>query len=542
VTKATAKRTALVALALLMGASGWAVPTTAEAASPVGSGRGIVNAPPVTEVLSPTGPTRGPVVVRGRAVDDRGVTTVKLTVKDRTTGRYWNPARGRWQRQWLWYDTTLASPRSAATEWSFAFEPGTSGSGRYQATAVAWDVAGTRDPGVSRRRFRIESGAVAVVPPETAITTPTEGALLDEGPLTVTGTTTDDTAVGVVRVVIRDLEAGRHWNPDLGTWQADWAWFPASVATPGAPTSTWTYPFDPTGSGGSGRYRISATAWDHDGNQDASAAAVDVTMTMAEPPAEGRTLVWNDEFDGTTLDPTRWKTFSGLYNTPYCFQNYTARPENVRVEDGRLILQAHAEESNGQPYSSGMVVSNDFRQPAVSSHRGNTAWRYGRFEMRARVPDVSGMWPAFWMRPRDTVYGSWPRSGEIDILEYAGPTPTSWNDRRIVHDLHYWSGTSPTGKGSANGQMRVSEAWLDEFHTFAVEWDEDGFRWFVDGRLTHEARRGSTPWAAPDAPSPAPFDQAFFITLNLQVGGWAGAVDDAAMPAAFEVDWVRVYQ
>jgi len=540
VNKTKAMRAGLTALAVLVGASGWAVPGTADAAAPVGREAARLNAAPTTAVISPSGPTAGPVVVRGRAVDDRAITRVKLTVKDRTTGRYWNPARRRWQAQWLWYDTTLASPRAAATEWTFAFDPPT-GSGRYQATAVAWDDAGVRDPGVARQRFTVTDPATAVAP-TTTITSPADNALLEEGAIEVTGTATDDRAVGVVRVSLRDLETDAYWNPDLATWQADWAWFPAAVAAPGATTSTWTWTFAGVGTGGSGRYRISATAWDAEGLQDQAPAQVNVTMAVSEAPGGARTLVWNDEFDGPGLDPTRWKTFSGLYNTPYCVQDYTARPENVRVEDGRLLLTARRESSNGQDYTSGMVVSNDLRRPAVSAHRGNTAWRYGRFEMRARVPDVAGLWPAFWMRPRDGVYGSWPRSGEIDILEYAGPRPRSWTDRRLVHDLHFWSATAAGNHASANGQVRVSEAWLDEFHTFAVEWDESGFRWFVDGRLTHQAPTATTPWAAPNAASPAPFDQPFFITLNLQVGGWAGAVDDAGLPAAFEIDWVRVYQ
>jgi beta-glucanase (GH16 family) len=284
---------------------------------------------------------------------------------------------------------------------------------------------------------------------------------------------------------------------------------------------------------------VTATSFDASGQEDPVRAKVDFTVAGPVGDGDGRTLVWNDEFDGTTLDPTRWKTFSGLYNTPYCFQNYTARPQNVRVEGGNLVLQAHHEASNGQAYSSGMVVSNDFRDPATSSTRGNTSWRYGRFEMRARVPDVSGMWPAFWMRPADGVYGGWPRSGEIDILEYPGPTPSSWSDRRFVHDLHWWSDTAPANNGSAGKFTRVTEAWLDQFHTFAVEWSPDGFRWYVDGQLTHRVDRG---WSAPGGGPGAPFDQDFFITLNLQVGGWGGQVADAQLPAQFEIDYVRVFQ
>jgi beta-glucanase (GH16 family) len=159
--------------------------------------------------------------------------------------------------------------------------------------------------------------------------------------------------------------------------------------------------------------------------------------------------------------------------------------------------------------------------------------------MRARLPDVSGLWPAFWMRPQHGVYGGWPRSGEIDILEYAGPTPTSWSDRRIVHDLHWYEESAPGNNGSAGKAVRVTQAWLQDFHTFAVEWDADGFRWYVDGELTHQVTGG---WSAPGVPAPAPFDQPFFITLNLQVGGWSGNPVASEFPDRFEIDWVRVYQ
>jgi beta-glucanase (GH16 family) len=543
--RAMSRRAVLVTAALAMGAVELAV-GTAGASTPIDpvsadvrtAERAGVNAAPTTEVLSPSGPTVGRIVIRGRATDDRAVTKVKVTVKDRGTGRYWNPSTGRWQAEWLWYNASVQRPRSRTTEWSLAFNPGAAtGSSRFQATAVAWDDQGRRDPGVARRRFRIDTVGGA---PTTTITSPTAGALVDEGTLDITGRAADSDGVHLVRVTVRDLGANRYWNADLAAWQAEWGWFEADLTGHGATTATWSLPFDTTDAGASGRYRVTATSWDVTGRQDETRARIDFTALATDPGDGGAmTLVWNDEFNGTTLDPTRWKTFSGLYNTPYCFQNYTARPDNVRVEDGHLVLEAHAEPSGGQDYSSGMVVSNDFRDAANSSTKGNTSWRYGRFEMRARVPDAPGMWPAFWMRPTDSVYGSWPRSGEIDVLEYNGPRSTSWSDRRITHDLHWYGANAPAHNASFGRNTSVSATWLDQFHTFAVEWSPAGFRWFVDGHLTHEAGGG---WSAPGGGAGAPFDQDFFITLNLQVGGWAGQVADAQLPAQYEVDYVRVYQ
>lgn len=531
--RATGCRWALATAALALGASGLAIMGPAEAAQPAEAGG--ANTAPLTTVTGPSGPTSGPVVVRGRATDDRSITTVKLTVKDRQTGRYWNPDTGRWQSEWLWFDTSLRRARSRATDWSFAFAP-SSGSGRYRVSAVAWDDQATRDPGIAQGRFWIEADGDS---PTTAVTSPAAGAEVPAGALTITGSAADDDGLDRVMVTVRDLAADRYWNPETGDWQSPWLWSRSALASPGATGSTWRYRFDPSGTGGSGRYRVTATAWDTSGLQDGTRGKVQFTTVGAEPPVDPDGLVWHDEFNGNRVDPTHWKTVTGTYGGPYTVQDYTDRARNIRVENGNLVLQAHREDSNGQRYTSGMVVSDDFRRADNGSTRGNTSWRYGRYEMRARVPDASGLWPAFWMRPAEGVHGWWPRSGEIDIMEYAGPTPTSWTDRRIVNDLHWWSDTARDNNGSMGHFTRVSEAWLDQFHTYAIEWSPTGFRWYTDGVLTHSANRG---WSAPDAPYPAPFDENFFITINLQVGGWAGNVADPQLPGSYEIDWVRVYQ
>ncbi|MEL7208475.1 MAG: glycoside hydrolase family 16 protein, partial [Actinomycetota bacterium] len=335
---------------------------------------------------------------------------------------------------------------------------------------------------------------------------------------------------------------GRYWNPDLGDWQDDWLWYDATVPDPAPPTSAWSFTFDPAGTDGSGLYRVTAFAWDGTGTKDPEGHRVRFTSDTDGP--NDWSLVWSDEFDGPGLDPSRWKAFTGEYGTPYRDQYYTARPDNVRVEDGALVLEAHDETWGARQHTSGMVVSNDASLPAVGATRGNLSWRYGRFEVRARTPDVAGVWPAFWLRPADSVYGPWPRSGEIDILEYAGPTPQGHQHplgRFFSAALHTWD-PSVDGTGGSKkheGVRPVDAAFFDEFHTFAVEWEPDRFRWYLDGELFHTADRD---WLAPGASFPAPFDQPFFITLNLQLDGYAGPVADEQLPASFEIDWVRVYQ
>ena len=150
------------------------------------------------------------------------------------------------------------------------------------------------------------------------------------------------------------------------------------------------------------------------------------TQASAQTQAPARTqapagmeLVWSDDFDGTAIDPTRWEVFTGNYGTPYRLQTYTNAPENVRIENGALILEATLED--GQWYS-GMVYTNDVRGPdAARWATGDLGWTFGRFEIRARIPHATGMWPALWMRPIDFTYGVNDRGR--GCLLYTSPSP-----------------------------------------------------------------------------------------------------------------------
>lgn len=491
-----------------------------------------------TTVAGPPGQAELPALVAGTASDPDGIRRVMVTVKDRESGRYWNPTTRRWQASWRWDQATLGAPGATTTTWSYRFAPGRRlGSGRYRVSAVGRDSTGATDPTPARRTF---TAAPPADDPVTQIATPTPDEQVATWPFTIGGTATDRAGISRVKLTVKDVGTGEYWNPVTQDWQTEWLWYDTAVDRAGAPTATWSFSFDPRGNAGSGRYRAAAVAWDTTGVQDPTPHKVTFEQAGAPTPdPDERALVWADEFNGTAVDPQRWKVFSGSYGNPYRLQDYTARSQNVRVQDGALVLEARAEASNGQGYTSGMVVSNDVRRADAGASRGNLAWTHGRFEMRARLPDVSGLWPAFWLRPLEGAYGGWPRSGEIDVLEYPGPTPTSWRDRRLVHNVHWYSATAHDNDAMAEGEVRIDAAWLSQFHTFAVEWDAGGFRWYVDGRLTHQASGG---WSAPGAAAPAPFDRPFFITLNLQVGGWAGTPSDPQFPGRFEIDWVRVYQ
>ena len=242
-------------------------------------------------------------------------------------------------------------------------------------------------------------------------------------------------------------------------------------------------------------------------------------------------LVWQDDFAGPTLDYSRWEcevnAFGGGNNE---LQIYTDHPRNVRTEDSLLILEAHHGNSiisgTQRDYSSGRVRS---------KNRGD--WRYGRFEIRARLPKGRGIWPAIWMLPTDEAYGPWAASGEIDIMEALGHEPD-----RIHGTLHYgdrWPNN--TSDGSQTYKLESGD-FSDAFHVFRLDWDEQGMRWYVDDMLYRETP--ASQWFSASAPSPAPFDRSFHLILNLAVGGnWPGNPDSSTrFPCRMEIDWVKVWQ
>lgn len=238
----------------------------------------------------------------------------------------------------------------------------------------------------------------------------------------------------------------------------------------------------------------------------------------AAPP--GWVLDWSDEFDGATLDARNWIAETGgngWGNNE--LQYYTARPENVRVSDGFLVIEARKERYEHREYTSARIKTAGLKERT-----------YGRYEARIKVPKGQGIWPAFWMLGSGIATTGWPRSGEIDIMENIGKEPATVHG--TVHGPGY-SGEHAFGKPSvlANGN------YADGFHVFAVEWEPREIRWYRDGQLYHTARpelvKGD--WV---------FEQPFFVLLNLAVGGyWPGYPDaTTVMPQRMLVDYVRVYR
>jgi len=340
-----------------------------------------------------------------------------------------------------------------------------------------------------------------------------------------------------------------------------------------------------------------------------------------EPPEiEGLTLTFSDEFKGDALDLRNWDFMLGTGGGHNYWGNnekqYYTEGDNVTVSGGTMKIAAKredlvyqrirtanswdndktiwwAEDEDGEPLLDENGNPYQMEKMEFTSTRMRTAGRfyqkYGRFEAKIRLPAVQGMWPAFWMMPEQNVYGGWPRSGEIDIMEARGRVP-----EKAGHALHFGTGAGGghryfaypndytlrqeklDGDGNAvlgdDGKAVTENGTIEEYHVYRVDWYEDRFEWYIDDVLTYvivgdsEAKADYAGVAALNpglringemwttnnyASQPgrgeryAPFDQEFHMILNLAVGGH---FDGNRMPpedfaeAVMEVDYVRVYQ
>lgn len=264
-----------------------------------------------------------------------------------------------------------------------------------------------------------------------------------------------------------------------------------------------------------------------------TAAPTTTTTTIATPEPvpiadyEGYELVWNDEFDGDEIDPTNWTYDIGGWGWGNGeAQYYTDRPENARVENGLLVVEARFERFENAYYTSARLKTEDLRE-----------FQYGKFEARIKVPEGNGLWPAFWMlgtaferdeaNPTDS---NWPFAGEIDIMEYVGREPN-----KVFGTVHGPGYAGALGLGKWNPQdFPIADDW----HTYGIEWDTNSIRWFFDGEEYGEVDRelvGDREWV---------FDQPFFFLINLALGGtFPGPIGfDVEFPKFLYVDFVRVYQ
>lgn len=253
--------------------------------------------------------------------------------------------------------------------------------------------------------------------------------------------------------------------------------------------------------------------------QSADPAAPDARQTARA--AEGDPawkLVWADEFDGAGLpDAARWDYEVGMVRNNEA-QFYTrARTENTRVEEGRLVIEARKEPFEKAQYTAGSL-------------RTRQSWKYGRIEVRAKIPTGRGMWPAIWMLP-DGMRGGWPACGEIDIMENVGYDPD------LIHGTVHTKAYNHT-QGTQKGKQVRAKAPYDDFHVYAIEWSTEKIDFYFDDQRYFTFQNegtGADAW---------PFDQPFHVKLNIAVGGgWGGqkGIDESIFPQQFLIDYVRVY-
>ena len=248
-----------------------------------------------------------------------------------------------------------------------------------------------------------------------------------------------------------------------------------------------------------------------------------ITLSIS---AQKYVQVWGDEFNTPGLpDSTKWSYEKGkLRNNE--LQYYTVkRTENARIEDSVLIIENRKEKYEGADYTSASIIS-----------RGIGDWKYGKIEIRAKVPEGKGTWPALWMLPTNSEYGSWPQSGEIDIMEYIGVEP-----QNFYFTAHFEGINKPQGEhgSSGSGPVRVVRNPWEEFVKYTLKWTPEKIEWYANDIKRHEYQKPSDDYRI------WPFNKEFFLILNLAYGGsWGGynGVDDTKLPHLFQIDYVRVYQ
>ncbi|GLC43294.1 hypothetical protein PLESTM_001454900 [Pleodorina starrii] len=263
------------------------------------------------------------------------------------------------------------------------------------------------------------------------------------------------------------------------------------------------------------------------------------------------TTLWADEFDAAVLDTASWNFYLGPAYNPTELETYTSRPENVRLENGSLVIEARAEVYGGMAYTSGRIDTRLKRAFYPGANVGGAVYSKIRFEARMMLPKGQGMWPAFWLAPNSETcdacgpYGAWPYSGEIDILEAV-------NNMTYTFGTIHYGGFDASGVTLQNqGHFRPTSYKLAlEWHTYAFEWSADRMWWYIDDvlyyttqshSLSGEGWWTSSQTGAPTGPN-SPFDAPFYIILNLAVGGgWPGPPDQSTVfPSRLLVDYVRV--
>ncbi len=213
-----------------------------------------------------------------------------------------------------------------------------------------------------------------------------------------------------------------------------------------------------------------------------------------------------------------WVTGGGWGNNES--QYYTDKPKNVRIQNGKLIIEAHKEPYQGSNYTSARIKTKN-------------SWKYGRFEIRAKLPPGKGTWSALWALPTDWEYGNWPLSGEIDIMEHVG-----YDKDVIVTSLHNAALSGGKIGGSDQHRYVKQRNACEEFNNYILEWNEKEIKIMVNDKVSLRYPKQEKNWAK------WPFDKRFHLIFNIAIGGnWGGAkgIDDSIFPSKMEIDYVKVF-
>jgi beta-glucanase (GH16 family) len=249
-------------------------------------------------------------------------------------------------------------------------------------------------------------------------------------------------------------------------------------------------------------------------------------------------LVWAEEFNDPGLpDKAKWGYEHGFVRNNE-LQFYTRdRQENARVEAGNLVIEARKEKFPNPSYKPGADPKNlrtgaqfaDYTAASLVTDK-KVSFHYGRIEVRAKLPQGKGIWPAIWMMGTNHNTAGWPKCGEIDIMEFVGKDPNN------VHaTVHFFR----DGKHGQKGSKLAVKAPYDDFHVYAVEWFEDRMDFYFDQQKYHSFPLDEVGIKGADNP----FRKPHYLLINLAMGGsWGGALDEAVLPQKYLIDYVRFYQ
>lgn len=267
---------------------------------------------------------------------------------------------------------------------------------------------------------------------------------------------------------------------------------------------------------------------------------------MISPLAAEWKMVWNDEFDGKGApDPAKWTYEEGFVRNREDQYYVKDRRENARVENGQLIIEARKEKWKNPRFTSkedsDWTKNREYAEytSACLVTQDLAAWKYGKVEIRAKLPMGTGAWPAFWMMGQDIKKIGWPKCGEIDIMEHVSTS------RGTVYGTAHWPNRNQAEKQHTSEGYTIRNDNLKEWHTYGIEWNEKEMKFFFDGKeygkLDLSKADNSVEEGQGDGRNP--FRKPHYLLINLAVGGaWGGPPDSADFPQKLILDYVRVYE